>query len=120
MLETVRHYVRLSGVTVAVVGLTVAWFIFLGKRNRNPEGGSEPELNFIATNKPLDRKRTIRRKVGKEKEEQKFKKLKIYYATQTGTAKVLIKNLTITNCDSAINWSLYKVNIYAGICFCIS
>lgn len=91
MLETVRQYVRLSGVTVAVVGLTVAWLIFLGKRNRNIEGGSEPELNLIATTKAADKKKNLRRKAGKEKEEQKFKKLKIYYATQTGTAKVPIK-----------------------------
>lgn len=99
MLETVRQYVRLSGVTVAVLGLTVAWLIFLGKRNRNIEDGSEPELNIIATKKISNGKRIVRRKAGKEKEEQRFKRLKIYYATQTGTAKVWKLWIKLYRCE---------------------
>lgn len=99
MLETVRQYVRLSGVTVAVVGLTVAWLIFLGKRNRNIEDGSEPELNIIATKKISNGKRIVRRKAGKGKEEQRFKRLKIYYATQTGTAKVWKLWIKLYRCE---------------------
>lgn len=85
MFEVVTQNVRLSGLTLAAVALTAAW-LFLHSRRRR-KGHEDIDDEEPSVDKSSRRNHVVEGKK-KTKNNFKFNCLRIFYATQTGTAKV--------------------------------
>lgn len=86
MFEVVTQNVRLSGLTLAAVALTAAWLFLHSRRRRRGQEDIDDEVP--AVNKSSSKRNHIVERKTKTKVNLKFNRLKIFYATQTGTAKV--------------------------------